>query len=133
VSTGPSVWRGYAGQGPDEQWDKLVTWVAWLLESYEPWVRLPTCWPRHMGLRSELVFFHAWHEQIMEDGDAFEGVNWHAALRSAAAAWEQVTGCRHEEQSWKKGGRMNVEDFERHLEAARSVSKSRILPRESTS
>lgn len=93
----------------------LATWVVWLQEHYAAWVRLPPCWPRHEALRSELEFFHAWHSQLLEDGDATEGTSWHSALRSAASAWMELSDCEHDTQFTRRTSRGNVEAFQRHL------------------
>lgn len=98
--------------------------MGWLVEAYEPWVRLPSCWPRHVGLRSELVFFQAWHERILEGDDPYEGVNWHTALRSAAMAWQELAGCRHDDQPWRSKSRVDVQEFEQHLERAMAGTTS---------
>jgi hypothetical protein len=111
----------WAGLGPaelDQRWQSLAAWVRWLLEHYSTWVKLPPCWPRHEALRSELEFFRAWHVQLLEDGDATEGTNWHSALRSAAGAWMELADCDHENRFSRRTGRGDSEDARRNLEIA---------------
>jgi|SRR5579859_7158891 len=100
------------------QWESLGAWVAWLQEHYEPWVKLPACWPRHEALRSELAFFQGWHEEVMREGDGYGGASWHSHLRDAAEAWQVLADCQHEEKPWRRGSRADPEAMRRHLEIA---------------
>src|SRR5437764_717214 len=87
-----------------KHWQRLVTWVRWLTEAYEPWVKLPDCWPLHESLRHELASLQAWHEEILESGSGSDGVLWHASLRAAAGEWRALAQCRHEERPWQSQG-----------------------------
>ena len=86
-------WRRLSRQEQTARWEILAKWVAWLQETYEEWVTLPDCWPRHEALRAELEFFRAWHTEILDRGTPSEGTIWHASLRSAADAWEALSSC----------------------------------------
>lgn len=101
-----------------QQWGKLASWVAWLQEHYESWVKLPPCWPRHEALRSELAFFKGWHEEVMRGGDGYDGTSWHSHLRDAAEAWLAVADCQHEDKPWRRGSRADPEAVRQHLEIA---------------
>jgi hypothetical protein len=101
------------------RWTALVGWVTWLQDTYEAWVKLPECWPRHEALRRELEFFRAWHQDIEDDGtDPYDGTNWHASLRSAALAWQDLANCRHEAEPWRHADRLESELFRQHLKVA---------------
>lgn len=99
-------------------WEELASWVAWLQEHYDPWVKLPPCWPRHEALRSELAFFKGWHEDILRGGDGYDGTTWHSHLRDAAEAWKVLADCQHEEKPWRRGSRSSPEAVRQHLEVA---------------
>jgi hypothetical protein len=108
-----------------QRWDSLVQWVSWLVENYDPWVKLPECWPRHEALRSELAFFQEWHREVVESGDPYDGTSWHSSLRSAAEAWTLLSTCRHEERPWRVGKATSSEAFQRHLAAAIEADDAR--------
>jgi hypothetical protein len=112
-------WQKLSRQERTARWEILVTWVTWLQESYEAWVKLPVCWPRHEALRSELEFFRAWHVSLIESGTPSEGTDWHSSLRAAAAAWEELAGCGHEERPWIDESRFRGQTFQNHLRIAR--------------
>ncbi len=116
----PTEWD-WANLGPAElnqRWRSLAAWVRWLQDNYGNWVKLPPCWPRHEALRSELEFFRAWHAQLLEDGDATEGTNWHSSLRSAATAWMELADCDHDSQFTRRASRADSDESRRHLELA---------------
>lgn len=100
------------------EWEDLAAWVALLQEDYEPWVKLPACWPRHEALRSELAFFKGWHEEVIRGGDGYDGTSWHSHLRDAAEAWQVLADCQHEEKPWRRGSRADPEAVRQHLEIA---------------
>ena len=105
MTTSEWDWTSLGPAELKQRWQSLATWVRWLLEHYSTWVKLPPCWPRHEALRSELEFFRAWHAQLLEDGDATEGTNWHSSLRSAATAWMDLADCEHDTQFSRRTGR----------------------------
>jgi hypothetical protein len=111
-------WSQLPVQDRSARWMTLVKWVRWLQEIYEPWVKLPECWPRHEALRSELEFFRAWREDIMKSGTPSDGTYWHSSLRNAAAAWEQLANCTHEERPWRTDRRNQTDRFREHLQVA---------------
>ncbi len=108
-----------------KQWEELAAWVAWLQEHYEAWVKLPLCWPRHEALRSELAFLKGWQEELLDNGDAYDGVSWHSRLRDAAEAWQLVADCQHEEKPWRRSGRGDPAAARQHLEIAMRGAASR--------
>lgn len=112
-------WARLSRQERTARWEVLAAWVAWLQETYEAWVTLPECWPRHEALRSELEFFRAWHAEIMERNEPREGTDWHATLRAAAAAWTELADCTHEDRPWVEADRFRGPRFQHHLRAAR--------------
>jgi len=93
-------WRRLPAAAQRARWAELAAWVEWLQDNYQSWVRLPPCWPRHEALRSELVFFKAWREDVLLAGSGYDGVNWHSQLRAAAVEWEPLVDCRHEDAPW---------------------------------
>lgn len=101
-----------------KRWASLVEWVGWLLENYDPWVKLPECWPRHESLRSELAFFQDWHREVIETGTPYDGVSWHSSLRIAADAWSRLSNCKHEDRAWRRSKATASEAFQRHLAEA---------------
>jgi hypothetical protein len=115
-------WQRLSRQEQTARWDILTNWVAWLQETYEEWVTLPDCWPRHEALRAELEFFRAWHAEIFERDSPSEGADWHASLRSAAEAWAPVASCTHEERPWAEPQRFRGPVFQQHLRIARDGS-----------
>jgi hypothetical protein len=126
MTTNEWNWTRLSPAELQERWRVLAAWVGWLQDHYAPWVKLPPCWPRHEALRSELEFFRAWHTQLLEDGDAVEGTNWHSTLRSAASAWVELSDCEHDSQFTRRSGRGGSEESQRHLaEAIRARPSSR--------
>lgn len=115
-----------------ERWLGLAKWVGWLVENYDPWIKLPDCWPRHESLRSELEFFRVWHREILESGSPYDGTSWHSSLRSAALAWAELSTCKHEDQPWRRAKPMSSETFQRHLATAIEGETSRQPASDST-
>lgn len=116
-------WQKLGRQERAIRWELLAAWVAWLQETYEEWVKLPDCWPRHEALRSELDFFRAWHAGLIESGTPSEGISWHSALRSAAPAWGALSSCTHEERPWVTADRFRGPTFQSHLRIARDANR----------
>lgn len=112
-------WKRLSRQERTARWEILTTWVAWLQETYEPWITLPDCWPRHEALRAELEFFRAWHAQIMEQGGPSEGTDWHSSIRAAAEGWTKVATCTHDERPWVDDQRFRGSTFQQHFRIAR--------------
>jgi hypothetical protein len=111
-------WAALAQSERDQRWRRLSAWVIWLQEHYSAWVKLPPCWPLHEALRSELEFLRAWHDGLIENGDGAEGLSWHSSMRSSAAAWAELSDCKHSDQPWRRSSRGDNEEYRRHLAAA---------------
>lgn len=112
-------WQKLGRQERAVRWEMLSTWVAWLQETYEEWVKLPECWPRHEALRSELEFFRAWHADLVDSGTPSEGIDWHSSLRAATPAWATLAACTHEDRPWVSADRFRGPTFQNHLRFAR--------------
>lgn len=94
----PWNWRELTDAERRVELEDLADWVAELQEAYGRWVRLPSCWPCHRGLRDELAAFWYWRRRLDEapDAPAEEAVRWFQSLRVSAQAWaEAYGGCRH--------------------------------------
>lgn len=92
----PWVWDDLPEAEYRDRWSRLVGWVQWLEEAYEPWLVLPACWPAHEGLRTELILLWYWHGWLTtEESDPVAGLRWHAELRRAADVWRQLSTCDH--------------------------------------
>ena len=93
----PWVWDHIPEEPRAELWRRLGEWVDWLQEAYAPSVVLPPCWPAHEGLTVELRMFRLWHRWLMSEAtQPADGIRWHQELRRSAAAWRELSTCRHE-------------------------------------
>lgn len=117
TTVAPLDWHRLSPVARRERWLSLAAWVEWLVDAYDPWIKLPDCWPRHESLRSELASFQAWHDEILRSGTGYDGTYWHAQLRTAASAWEELEHCRHEETPWR-AGRTSSPASREHLDIA---------------
>ena len=112
-------WQRLPPAARRQQWQRLADWVGWLQDNYQPWVKLPPCWPRHEALRSELNFFQQYYEEVLNGETGYEGTSWHAQLRAAAIEWEKLAGCRHDDSPWRTARPPDYDrSFEKHLAIA---------------
>lgn len=65
-------------QRSDSDRNPLAEWVEWLVDQYELWDRIPSCWSRHPAIVAELQVMHELHEAVMVAPDAASAMaGWH--------------------------------------------------------